>query len=245
MEQQDDQPARSQYTHVKSPEIWPSQEDTLESFRNANVLPRRKGGGVTFPTGTLGRGFCVDQPTFERYREDLAAGTAGISRLRSNLETAAYVAIVLLAAVGMVMGRNSLAVPPLYWADVTGLAAVIALALYALVSRSYRTQQFLLRYGATTTVPPGSYLRRRLLGLMASGVHNYWRSLYNGALLLFFGIGISAVLFRDFGSNPWSLRIFAALLVIWGVSRLSYALAHIVFKLRHGRAPTTDDLEPV
>lgn len=227
----------------KTHEMWPSDEDIEQSFRNANVLPGRQGGGVIFPGDFLGSGFHVDQETFDRYCADRSGKAVETSRWRSKARTLFYLALFAIFVLGVLFGRKSMALPPFYWVDVTTLFAVATLALATLIRLGRSAQTFLMRYPAVASVRPGAFLWRRLLGLMAAGVHNYWRSLFRACLLLlvvFLPDGAWAV-----GSAPWSLTFVTLAVLVAGLVALGFVIVHIGFRLRHGRPPTPKDLGPV
>ena len=240
----EDKPApEDQPEQQKTHEIWPSSEDVEQSFRNANVLSCRQGGGVVFPSGLLGTGFRVDQQTFERYGADLAENPTSVSPLKSKLVTAGYFAVALAFVFGMVLSGESIAVPPLYWADLVFLVAVSAYTLHKVLAVHRGARDFLLRYSAVGIVRPGAFLRRRLLGLIAAGVHNIWRSLFSASIFLFIGLGQSR--FWEIETAPWSWTLLSFGVMAIGFVALCFVLAHIGFRLLHGRPPSTDDLEPV
>lgn len=233
----------NQQVQQQTHEIWPSKADKEQSYRNAHVLPCLQGGGVIFPGGLLGSGFRIDQETLERYHADRNSGTKAAQKWGANIYTAVFVMLFLFFLLGMFFGRERIAATPLYWVDITSLVAVVGLVVTKLSMLGHNAQQFLLSYASVASVRPGAFLRRRLLGLMAAGVHNYWRSLYSACGLLF--VGFNGVYLWDLPSEPWSLTLLFASVAFAGALHLCLVLAHIMFRLRHGRAPNPEDLKPV
>ena len=226
-------------------EIWPSREDIRQNFQNANVLKRRSGGGIVFPNGLLGRGLRLDEADFGSFCADPDSVIPSPGPPYAGPRVLLTTAIVSLLIAGVMFGQRSLASTPFYWTDVALVLAAVLFVSVTWVTAARRRRAFLARFPSADHVRRGRFLGRRLLGMMAAGVHNVWRSLYNAALFLFIGTYGADAWFWGAGRTPATLTLLVACIIIAGVFHLAFVVAHLGYRMARGHAPTPADLEPV
>lgn len=233
-----------------APTPQPSQERALQKYLLDTTIAVKGGGGLVFPDGLFGTGYRLDEWQFDRYR-------AAVDQVMLSTEAAklkwvmlgaiiAYFAIILALAFLLPEMRENAALAPyaglLTPIFVVLLATAALLTVFRLVRR--RAMPFKSLLVDAPRVSRFRSLRARTLALLAAG-HVKLPVLYIRIVLY---CVLVVVLFTTdlFAEDRPVLRVCVSLLLLLSAARRGYfVFIYWSFRLRHGRAPRPEDLQPV
>lgn len=226
---------------------------TAGALRGAHVLPSHDGGGVVFPAGFYGPGFRLDDWEFIRFfsRATHVEATAQPSSGRWRPPPWFWRNRWIFLGLGLGFGTSQLNRSGLVGISTGQIASALVIwfgfffywGMWKAFVRLPRRMREL--YPSATELPFFAYWHQHIIAaLVTCPAKSYFRPL---ALVVLEAVFAAAVLIV-FARDQLSVALIIAVAPAFAV-RVGYTLAILaalaVCRLRHGRAPTTADLEPI
>lgn len=235
-----------------------SQERALQSFLLSSTIPLKEGGGLVFPMGLFGSGYRLDEWQFLRYHAALEGSFLGKRANAQRRIVVAATAVLVVLCVALIGAAVFLLIDPeaavgmldvvfdnIFTITVAALGIPAAILLGAVFYPLWQRQQRLkYDFPQAPKVSRFAHLRRHQLG---------WAAAQRFGPVMFFLIGVAWMVL----GFAWLLLglLFGNIDLVHGLQGGSYLVLGVIFtgiswvpwtfRLRHGRNPTTEDLEPL
>lgn len=224
------------------------EEVALQRYLLGTTIPLKEGGGVVFPGGFFSVGYRLDEWQFDRYRAAVdQTMLSAETRKRKNLMIGillVYLICVSAIAFAMPQLRESRAFAP-YLSTLTPLFAAMLAAAATLMALRFlrgRALAFTRQFEDAPRVSRFAFLNQRAIRMLASGGVKITAVCIR---IVIYGGLCFVLLTTDYFANDFqTTRIFVAGLLLWSITkRLYFLFVYCSFRIIHGRAPATEDLE--
>lgn len=208
-------------------------EGNTKLFRSADIAPLEEGGAIVFLWPLSSRGYRLTEEEVNRFRQ---------RRERDIRRTGRWWYVSIAIAVVLII--ISRALPDYLYSGAFLVWSTLLTAFIIWYWKSY-SRKFEQEFPNAERVKDSNRATRCLLAYLINPMYSMRRCLFNG---VFFSFLSAMVIYSNVITEySFTVRVFYILgifiLVIFSVLFLLLTFHHILFRIRHGRAPTEEDLK--